>query len=322
MPAKSFHTDHVDEAMSIWGRSFSRSLNGHRIAQAKTGRLGFALNTDSVGELTVATVRYATEVRAVTFGPRSFVAVPLAGAFRFDFGRTVMTANPTMAAIRTTDAPASIRGWSGGDESLLVLGFAPETLHDHLGRLLGRDPVRSSDFGSSLDLRAGLGAQWRELTRTMARALDGAHGLATHPMMAASMSSAVITGFLLSADHPYREQLDNWVRPVQPATVRRAVDYIEKHAHQPITVVDVAHEVGTGVRALQLSFKKHLGMSPLECIRRVRMDRAHDMLRSATPETASVAEIAQLWGFNQQGRFAGEYRKLYGVPPRVTLRAD
>lgn len=320
MPAKSFRADHVDEASALWGRNFSQSLNGHRIAQAGTGRLGFELATDSVGELSVATVSYATEVKAVTFGPRSFVAVPLEGAFRFDFGRAAMTATSTNAAIRTTDSPTAIRGWAGGDESLLVLGFAPETLHSHLARLLGRDDIGPIQLSPSFDLRTGLGAQWLELARNMARALEAPVGLTTHPMMAASMSSTVMTGLLLSAEHPHREQLDAWVRPAHPATVRRAMDYIEKHAHQPLTVLDVAHEAGSGVRALQLSFKKSLGMTPMEYIRRVRMDRAHDMLRFANPETAGVAEIAKLWGFNQPGRFAVQYRHLYGVSPTDTLR--
>jgi AraC-like DNA-binding protein len=43
-------------------------------------------------------------------------------------------------------------------------------------------------------------------------------------------------------------------------------------------------------------------------------------LRQADPALHTVTEIAYDFGFTHMGRFAGEYRTRYGVPPHETLR--
>ena len=54
---------------------------------------------------------------------------------------------------------------------------------------------------------------------------------------------------------------------------------------------------------------------------RVRLDRAHEQLRHASPgEGASVTQIAAHWGFADSSRFAALYRATYGQLPSQTLR--
>lgn len=315
MPARSFRTDDLDEAMSIWGSLF----NDHRVTQIRTAPLGFDLSTSPLGVMSAGILKYGTEIAAESVGPGSFVAIPLKGSLHFQFGRFAMTADPATAAIRSAGRPASLRGWTVGDEAVLVLGMASDALQAHLSRILGRDEVEPFVISPQLDLRTGPGAAWWNFTRTIATALDSTIGLATHPMMSAPLSEAVMTGLLLAADHPYREALEEWTRPAPPATVRRAMDVIEERAHQALSIVDIAAAVGCSVRALQIAFKKHLNETPHQHLKRVRMDRAHSMLRASNSDT-SVAEIAQACGFNQVGRFAVQYRQIYGVSPKVTLR--
>lgn len=316
MSARSFRTNDADEAMSIWGEHF----NQHKITPLHNGPLGFELTTTSLGPLSVGIVRYGSEVVSESVGPRSFVAIPLKGAIGFQFGTVAVTSNPYTAAVRSASRPTRLRGWSVGDESVFVLGMAADALQNHLGRILGRDDVGPITFSPLMDLRSRDGAQWWNFTRSIAIALDSTGGLATHPMLSTAMSDAVMTGLLIASNHSHRDAIGAWTRPAAPPVVRRAIALIDERAHEPLTVVEVAAKVGCGVRALQIAFKKHLGETPSEYLRRVRMDRAHTMLRLATPETASVAEIARTWGFNQLGRFAVQYRQTYGVSPKVTLR--
>jgi AraC family ethanolamine operon transcriptional activator len=42
-------------------------------------------------------------------------------------------------------------------------------------------------------------------------------------------------------------------------------------------------------------------------------------LRAAEPGTARVTDVAMRWGFWQLGRFAVEYRALFGERPSQTL---
>jgi len=49
------------------------------------------------------------------------------------------------------------------------------------------------------------------------------------------------------------------------------------------------------------------------------MNLARRALRDSSPERATVTEIATRYGFWQFGRFAGEYKSLFGEAPSATL---
>lgn len=105
-----------------------------------------------------------------------------------------------------------------------------------------------------------------------------------------------------------------------PTAVRRATAYIDAHVTEPITLDDIAAASGLGVRALQMAFRRHLDVTPLGYLRRVRLEHAHHELQAADPTTGTtVAEIARRWGFAGPGRFAGHYRAAYGRAPSRTL---
>ena len=61
-------------------------------------------------------------------------------------------------------------------------------------------------------------------------------------------------------------------------------------------------------------------MGPKRYLLLRRMHFAKRALRHATPETATVTEIATRFGFWQLGRFAVEYQSLFGETPSATLR--
>ncbi|MBO1332265.1 helix-turn-helix transcriptional regulator [Streptomyces sp. VRA16 Mangrove soil] len=103
-------------------------------------------------------------------------------------------------------------------------------------------------------------------------------------------------------------------------TLRRAVDHIEDHAHEPLTVAEIAAAAHVTVRALQYAFRRHMDTTPLAHLRRVRLARAHAELRDADPGTGvTVTSVAARWGFYHPGRFATLYRDTYGRPPHHTL---
>ncbi|MFD8568980.1 helix-turn-helix transcriptional regulator [Streptomyces sp. NPDC059639] len=104
------------------------------------------------------------------------------------------------------------------------------------------------------------------------------------------------------------------------ATLRRAVAHIDEHAHEALTVAEIAAAAHVTVRALQYAFRRHLDTTPLAHLRRVRLERAHADLRDADPTTGvTVTGIAARWGFYHPGRFATLYRDTYGRPPHHTL---
>ena len=107
----------------------------------------------------------------------------------------------------------------------------------------------------------------------------------------------------------------------QPHTLRRAIAFIHENAHLDIGLSDIAAAIGVTPRSVQYTFRRHLGTTPLEYLRRVRLDRAHRDLQAADPAVDTVMEIAGRWRFGHPGRFSMAYKEAFGTPPSRTLRA-
>lgn len=105
-----------------------------------------------------------------------------------------------------------------------------------------------------------------------------------------------------------------------PPLLRRAVQFIHENAQRDITVADIAASVSVTPRSVQYAFRRHLGTTPLEYLRRVRLERAHRDLQVADPTMDTVMAIAGRWGFTHAGRFSSFYKKMFGRPPSQTLR--
>ena len=108
-------------------------------------------------------------------------------------------------------------------------------------------------------------------------------------------------------------------RGAMPAGVRRAMTFVDEHAREPITIADIADAARLSVRGLQSAMRRHLDTTPYEYLRMVRLNGVRGELRRPGPDT-TVASAAGGWGFAHLGRFAGDYRELFGESPRETLQ--
>jgi AraC-like DNA-binding protein len=107
-------------------------------------------------------------------------------------------------------------------------------------------------------------------------------------------------------------------RTTDRARVRRALEIMRERSDDPISVVDLAREVGLGVRNLQLAFQTVLGEGPRSRLARIRLERARERLLSAEAP-GEVTAIALDSGFTHLSRFAGAYLKAFGERPSETL---
>lgn len=109
--------------------------------------------------------------------------------------------------------------------------------------------------------------------------------------------------------------------PEVPASVCRALAFIQEHLQKPIQIGEVAAVAGVSPRALQYGFRRHVGMRPMDYLRLIRLEHAHRVLCSATEaDGLTVRGVAKEWGFGNAGRFAADYRAMYGESPSRTLR--
>lgn len=101
--------------------------------------------------------------------------------------------------------------------------------------------------------------------------------------------------------------------------LRVAIEFMHANAHLPITATQIADAAGTSTRTVQSAFRKELGLTPVDYLRRIRLDRVRADLQAGETGRTTVAEIAGRWGFAHLGRFAAHYAERFGEHPRATL---
>jgi transcriptional regulator GlxA family with amidase domain len=102
--------------------------------------------------------------------------------------------------------------------------------------------------------------------------------------------------------------------------LRRALQFMHEHVDSDIGLSDIAAASNVTPRSVQYMFRRHIGMTPLEYLRHLRLDRAHRELQAADPTRDTVHAIAGRWGFSHPGRFSGAYKRVFGTTPSTTLR--
>lgn len=178
-------------------------------------------------------------------------------------------------------------------------------------RFTGYDPVS-----------AAAAAQWTATVAFLRDTLAANPDAASAPLVTASAARLVAAAALAAFPNTaLTEPTAGDRHDGSPATLRRAVAYIDEHAHEDITLADIAAYAKVTIRAVQLAFRRHMDVTPTNYLRMVRLDRAHRQLVDADPAQESVTAVSYQWGFASPSRFAAYYRSAYGVPPNRTLRA-
>jgi len=140
------------------------------------------------------------------------------------------------------------------------------------------------------------------------------------PLLAAAAARLLVATALVT--FPHNALTDATIedrRDSHYAALQRAVTFIDEHAHRDISVADIADAAHVTIRAVQLAFRRHLDMTPMDYLRRVRLELAHHELVDADPGLTTVTTVAYRWGFASPSRFALYYRAAYGVLPSHTL---
>ncbi|MFJ8827782.1 AraC family transcriptional regulator [Streptomyces sp. NPDC102467] len=310
-------TGDLDEARQIIGRNFYS--NAVDLLQPSAVLSGcFAVSR--LRSVTLGMLQFGADLR-MGFGELGayHVDIPLSGSMAWHQGRLdPLQATVGEAAVFQPDRSTVLDQWSG-DCLILAVKIERRVLELQLERLLDaplRLPLR---LRPSMDVSRGPGRSWARLTRTAAEDAQIPQGLLGQELLADHLHEALVIGLLLAADHPYREELARPVPPSRPAPVKRAIDAMEAHPEHPFTVTALAEISGVGIRRLQQGFREYVGVSPMDYLRRTRLARAHDELRSKEPGQVTVTDVAYRWGFTHLGRFAAAYRQQYGVTPSATL---
>lgn len=305
-------TREVEEARDEVAQAFCP----HFLTPTRRGsHLDMVHNAAAVGEnVTLNYLRYGDEVRITpgTFDTFFLAQIPLSGTARVKVGDRVVASDRSRATIGSPTEPVDMI-WSADCEQLLV----------HIRReaveaiAAPGDNVQPVVFSSLLDLASPAVRSWLRLVRLAVDDLDAGGSLFQSPLAASSFEQAVIAG-LLSA------QPNSAGAAVAPAVfgsraVRVVTATVEAAPDRPWRLADLAQAAGVSARTLQEAFQRELDVTPLEYVRRVRLDRVRKDLLDADPTTASVTDIASRWGFFHLGRFSQVYRATFQELPSQTL---
>ncbi len=97
-------------------------------------------------------------------------------------------------------------------------------------------------------------------------------------------------------------------------TVCQADAFLAAHQAEVIYLPDLCRALGVSARTLDYAFRQQLGMGPMRYLKLLRMQAVRQALRAA----ASVKEAALTHGFWDLGRFAADYKAVFGESPSQT----
>lgn len=180
-------------------------------------------------------------------------------------------------------------------------------------------PWQHITFTSYVPRSAAAGARWRATVDELSAHFPAQSDQPAHAEASRLLGHTLLHTFpnnLVARASTSREGRDPG--DVTPSTVMRAARIIETHAREELTPGDLARECAVTPRALQYAFRKHLGCTPQDYLRRVRLDLARQSLRDGEAET--VGDVAARYGFFNPGRFASYYREIFDENPGQTLQ--
>jgi AraC family transcriptional regulator len=97
-----------------------------------------------------------------------------------------------------------------------------------------------------------------------------------------------------------------------------AIRHIQGRLGEPLAVRDLAEVCGVGVTHFTRSFRDTTGLTPHRFLRRARIERADELLRTTA---LSIGEIAEAVGFRGQSHFCTAFVQERGLTPSAHRRA-
>ena len=92
----------------------------------------------------------------------------------------------------------------------------------------------------------------------------------------------------------------------------KVYEYINSHFREPISVGDLAEQFYMDKNTLTRQFKRIVGLTPGEYIRRKRLETAYTLIRQGAP----IQEAVYRCGFTDYSAFYRAFRQFYGLSPR------
>jgi AraC-like DNA-binding protein/rRNA maturation protein Nop10 len=109
--------------------------------------------------------------------------------------------------------------------------------------------------------------------------------------------------------------------PSVPPGVRAIIERLQKEFWERLSVGELARAADLSVSHFTRSFEKATGLTPHRYLLHARLSRARQLIAQQAP-ALSLAEIAALCGFSDQGHLGRHFRCVFGMTPAAFRRAQ
>lgn len=279
----------------------------------------FVHNQADFGPLTFHSIDYGS--RAIIKSPPTqdmyLVVMPLFGRGCFYLGKHSFVARPgDIAVFNPSDSVEIELSKSFRQIAIQVPHQAiRENIHEQLGYVL-ETPLL---FTSLVNARGKGADSLTAIIRLMVDDLNTDQILCSNRHAAQHAVNMVISLLLSQFESNYKDHLTHEKQGCRPKYVRRAEDHIRENYDAPISVKQLADAVGTTPRSLQLGFRKYLATTPSNYLKRLRLERARQMLTSPSLTPVNITHVALCCGFNHLSNFTKYYKEAFGKTPSQTL---
>jgi AraC-like DNA-binding protein len=247
------------------------------------------------------------------------VQLPVSGSAQIHAGSREFTTCPGTAASLLSPTIPTRMIWR--DCAQLILLLDRRLVEQRAAALSGKS-VRPVEFDSAIDLSTASTGALRMRMQALASLAEGiGTSRALSPVTAADWREALLMCLLTGQQHGSSEAITTFSGEAEtlPRALKRARDCLDAHATEPLDLEQLAQAAGVGIRALQLGFRRHFGMSISDMLLDIRLAALNAKLTVA-PSEARIIDIAFDLGFTHLGRMAGAYRQKFGETPSATLR--
>ncbi|MGD1714421.1 helix-turn-helix domain-containing protein [Dapis sp. BLCC M172] len=125
---------------------------------------------------------------------------------------------------------------------------------------------------------------------------------------------------LLISQIPIKLNSKSFLKPSRRAKlIAQAEKKMFAHLEQPLTLKQLAENLGCSSCALSFGFKDLFGVSPMRYLKVQRLHAVRQHLKASQPENCTIAILASEFGFYSPCHFTSDYKAMFGELPSETL---
>lgn len=311
-PWQNFASTDLDTVQS----SVSSLIKPHHLSLQNSAKpLQTHLRFAQLGRISLMRLRYGADVRIQPEPLAGFylVQIPQYGYATVKSGNECIDSSPQIATVLDPNAEIDMV-WRANNEQLMLK--IDRALMEQMARHFDARFIQQK-LVFPLGFQVHQHINWQLMMRYLIDCARQSESVLQSPLLLTQLEQLVVTTFL-ELHPPLIEAETRRIERAPPKAIRRVEEYLHEHADQAIRLEQLAEVAQMSVRSLHAGFQEHCGISPMQYLKQIRLERARLDLSEA--EAGSITDVALRWGFMHLGRFSMEYKRRFGESPSQTFK--